>query len=550
MQESQTDFMTCIAVDFPDDVGEAAFDRSMFEQMMRIFKDWGIQRVYWQDYANGEMFYSMPNRGGNMRRTAENVGDILGTAVETAHAEGLELIAILKPFDCGMPMGRSHRGPEPLPRNPQLSPLNQTELQCMDFIRRRPDLRMRHRQAAELEQAQQQRVGRIEFFDETHKPGPIDPALFHIYTSPDNSGYRRYEKPFDFRYDQVFDERTGKEVLRLTLDGLDIHEPYLLFTCETMWNSIGNRFSLLARAYTPEGEAIPSTPGMVLVPGSHLGDSSVLFNYVAGVPSGCSRWTQREVLARRIPLDGPDGCFALALGVDPYMTGALCPAEPEAREIWLEWTRRCLAAGADGIEYRISNHNSPFDCHAYGYNDAVVAEYRRRHGIDILTEPHDANRKAAILGDGYTTFLREAATLVRGAGKTMYHHICADMFPEPGERHWLDIEWQWRTWMESGLLDGITLKGAVPGPLAGKTRSLGGETARKAGIPFYYSPWHSDAIGKPARFEFIRDQYRRARADADAAGFIVYESAAVLDIRPGSVRPHFETFKQYLEPGT
>jgi hypothetical protein len=123
-----------------------------------------------------------------------------------------------------------------------------------------------------------------------------------------------------------------------------------------------------------------------------------------------------------------------------------------------------LAAGVDGIDLRISSHGNMVDePFAYGFNEPVLDEYRRRHGHDFGGDDAELSRIAEIRGDHYTDFVREASRKVRDAGKKLQFHMHTEAFrsnPVHGQIMGIPphVDFQWRTWLEEGLADGITLR--------------------------------------------------------------------------------------------
>ncbi len=446
-----------VVVDFPDDVIKMPFDKAQLAVMMRYIRQWGFQRVYWSDY--GRPYYSGMDRHGHIARTEAAVGEILKAAVNAAKAEGLEIYAWIKPFEGGSnysPIGRGEKNDDPL-----LNPLGLYAYGTMHFLRNNAHLRMRHRQAHLLEEARGRCIGRIDIrahnTTEFERPG----ERVRLYTCADNYGYKPYAGPCRVELLDEPDEN-GVERTVLRFADLAIDEPFVLFVSESNGAAIRNTHAQIVRVYDPDGNLIPSTPAFNFSAGRSLRDTRALFNHGMGGAwnadgDGINLAFQKALL----PFDGPNMLFAVALGVDPYISGALCPAEPGARKVWLDWTRECLDAGVDGIDFRPSAHISPFNIDDYGYNAPVVEEYRRRHGVDILAEPHDKDLKRAILGDGYTRFLQEAAALIRDRGAKVQHHLTAEDLKlstlEGHDLQRLGIQWQWERWIEENLVDEWTL---------------------------------------------------------------------------------------------
>jgi len=88
-----------VVVDFYDDLLPCHFTERTLQEMMRIFRSWGIRRVYWcgQSYASG--LYegeTSPGIEEHARRTYEEIGEFIPAAAASAHAEGMEFYVEFK----------------------------------------------------------------------------------------------------------------------------------------------------------------------------------------------------------------------------------------------------------------------------------------------------------------------------------------------------------------------------------------------------------------------------------------------------------------------
>lgn len=539
-------FKLSVVVDFPDDVIKMAFDKAQLAAMMRYLKRWGFQRVYWSDY--GRPYYgdwgSCPSIDRHIVRTEAAVGEILKAAVEAAKAEGLEIYAWLKPFEGGSNYDPSGRGEKI--DDPRLNPLGLYAYGSMRFLRENAHLRLKHRQAHLLEESRGRRIARIDI--RAHDRAVIESPRerVRLYTSADNYDYQPLAGGYRVELLDEPDEN-GKTRTVLRFSGLAIDVPFVMFVTESAGGAISNTHAEIVRVYDPGGNAIPSTPAFNFHAGPSLRRTRALFNHgMGGAWNADADGINLAFQKKLLPFDGWNMLFAVALGVDPYISGALCPSEPGARKVWLDWTRECLDAGVDGIDFRPSAHISPFNIDDYGFNPPVVEEYKRRHGVDILTQPHDKNLKRAILGDGYTQFLREAAALIRARGAKVQHHLGAEELKlstlEGHDLQHFGIQWQWERWIAEGLVDEWTL-----GQWGSWWRWEPGIELLRSRAPdarYHYRVWHSTARGtggsaQPARYEILRDQIAWSRRDPRAAGYMVYESEILFDCRDGELVPAY-----------
>ena len=110
----------------------------------------------------------------------------------------------------------------------------------------------------------------------------------------------------------------------------------------------------------------------------------------------------------------------------------------------------------------------------YGYNEPIVAEFKRRHGVDIRTEPFDREAWYRLRGEYLTEFLRELHAALGAQGKRLSMTLRCDepnvpqvwygtgtQIPGAGGVH-LD----WGTWVAEGVVDELfTWTGGDPKPL-------------------------------------------------------------------------------------
>jgi hypothetical protein len=155
--------------------------------------------------------------------------------------------------------------------------------------------------------------------------------------------------------------------------------------------------------------------------------------------------------------------------------------------------------------------------------------------------PVEPARLAAIRGDFYTEFVREAAAAVRSRGRRMHLHLHAEAFrPDPvfGQQNGVpaNIDFQWRRWIEEGLADEVTLRTswfeAAEDPLGSATRRsrlsrvlsdpvvadmLSAAAARN--LPVTLNRY----IGRAAGLGEYLDDLSQAAKDGRFSGFDVYE---------------------------
>ena len=155
---------------------------------------------------------------------------------------------------------------------------------------------------------------------------------------------------------------------------------------------------------------------------------------------------------------------------------------PEVRKYWCDYfVKRAIAMGADGVDVRAANHKDAPSWLAFSYAEPVLAAFRSRFG----REPDgrsaaDLERIRRLRGEGFTQFLREAGALLRASGRKLEAHVEATMKSSPAYAGYQGIHFDWHTWLDEKLIDGVNLKYLGPFnrfvrgelmPLARKTKT-------------------------------------------------------------------------------
>lgn len=118
--------------------------------------------------------------------------------------------------------------------------------------------------------------------------------------------------------------------------------------------------------------------------------------------------------------------YGIARGSIAYIPGGLCEAYEEVREYWLSQVRKWLEYGADGIDIRPQSHSTmAIDYTNYGYNEPIVERYQELYGVDIRNGEVDYLKLAAIRGDFFLEFLKEASELTHSFNAVFSTHLVA-----------------------------------------------------------------------------------------------------------------------------
>jgi len=222
-----------------------------------------------------------------------------------------------------------------------------------------------------------------------------------------------------------------------------------------------------------------------------------------------------------VVIDHPDFNVAVgfARGVDRWKM-IPDPSTRNGLRFLLGRVRRLLKAGVDGIHLRLQHHLQFVGAQFYGYSDAVVAEYNRRHGTDITDGLPDRERFEEVHGDFYTEFYRRTRELADFAGVNVILAV-----PEvQGFMCELPVRLQWDRWIGLGLADAIMLKNVYPGTMLGEALRV---LTRRHNMPLYFNPYDDRGGGGPGR----QQRYERLLArsiDAGHDGYNRYEGHCIL----------------------
>ncbi len=553
-------FLLSATVDFPDDVEFGVYTPDLLEKLVTMLRGLGVKRIYWLYYGDvdpaSEWAGTMIEYMKFGRATLERIGEPVKAAVPVAHRHGLELYAVLKPYNTGLagtyPAGSPGAGATRLRR------IGGTIQQAIPFVERHPEMRIRRRPEPRPAGLESTSVRRIRLVKKDDSATRIRKENLQLWASSDNYRYRRLDAPFALRESvepaprevrDYYGERVtarGAPVRVLTLEGLDLNDRFVAVTTDLPGRRGDFRNTALAmiEVFGAGAEPLPivvATLSAIWTTPRSFRDGGLEFDSgygpflvdldVNNEPGRGVEWSRAQ-----------GGCIAFARGKNEYLAVAPCEVYPEVQRLWLGWIDRLLAAGVDGIDLRVSAHGTLTDePHAYGWNEPVVAEYRRVHGADLRSEPHDPALLSALRGEHYTRFVREASRRVRARGKRMQVHVHTEAFradPCHGQLMGFpaNIRFEWQRWLRERLVDGITLRtswfegmedpfsarsqrsrmpAALEDPVVEEALAL----STRLGLPAYLNRYISRAVGLD---EYVAD-LDRIFHDPRFAGFDIYE---------------------------
>ena len=165
--------------------------------------------------------------------------------------------------------------------------------------------------------------------------------------------------------------------------------------------------------------------------------------------------------------------------------------DPEVQERLLALVDETLEYEVDGMYLSTRSHSwyacfcSPgWDEHLepLGFNECVVEEYRRRHGVDIRYDDYDDEEFLRIKGEHFSDVLSQVGGKLHAAGKSFIagvspdrYELCVE-FEAKGRLggQYLHLYKDWEKWADEGAIDGLCSERSCPSEkiLDGPTLSL------------------------------------------------------------------------------
>ncbi len=488
-------------VDFHGYMGVAPFTHKTFDRLFEEFADWGVRRVHWIDYGRRREGWWDHAAGvsDNALRTMDNVGEILPAAVTAAHRHGVELYALFKPFDMavgsipeGTPDGRATAG---VPRiGGPLVGLPRFCAEHRDWVSsRRP---------GSWGDAQNQTIDRIELVKDDEAVADFSVADIELFVSDDNGNYH----PF-LGHVSRSEAIESVELLKQTIDGprstgrrrnarvmrlsgLSIAAKYILLRVPGRDGSFVNTLADMVRVHGELGIEQRLTLGLSPRGGVSADPlrRGIAFDYFPGIPSAV--FPGFEPMSFPIALDQHAGVLAIARGKNRDQIAVMSPAYDRVCDWWLAWIDAALDDGADGIELRERNHHSPLSWLETGFEQPVRDAMIQQTGVDPWSDPDpDQAALRQIRGQFYTRFLRRAKALVASRGRKLGLHVSVGMDMDTRQGAAMQMRWDWRTWLQEGLADSVTMKEIWPGSRFANELH---EVASARNVPVIFTPYGGD----------------------------------------------------------
>jgi len=131
-------------------------------------------------------------------------------------------------------------------------------------------------------------------------------------------------------------------------------------------------------------------------------------------------------------------------------------AYPEARRYWTNLVQDIVTRyDVDGLYLDTRTEcMAPDYADQFGFNPPVVEEYRRRYGVDMLTQDFDIEAWRALRGEYFTQFLSEISSVAHGRGKPLSLGTArGDYIGFPLG----NMKLEWRKWIATKTIDELHL---------------------------------------------------------------------------------------------
>jgi len=558
------EFLVAMTVDFADDLlrAERPWVEKDFRGLVAQLHEWGIQRVYWiynGDWHTGRwndcgLFFA--DQTGKAEKTFRNVPSPLSVVADEAHKRGMTAYAIIKPYDFANNLTSLPDDPDqlPPPGTKRLWSCGGYATRIMPFLTAHPELLMQRHPYGTDATSPGSPVRTIEIYSHDDAPFPFAASDVKLLVSDDNARYRPYSGPVrivervEERREVVYhwsgnrQGQAGTRVRVLALHGLDIREKYFAVKLASARPGplVANRLCALAEVFMDGDEPLPFTLGMRAkqqfavrgkmwrwMPGT-LEEGGANFEFLFGIPSfradgfGMDSWWA---------VDSAHDFLAFCRGKSPHAY-ALSYAHKESRDFLVSFVAGCLDTGVDGVDLRLNSHCSTFEPQAYGFNPPVVEEFRRRYGVDVLTEDFDWFDWQKLQGEYLTQAIREVSSLIRSRGKKCQVHLGHYCATTDRQVSYFNLYHDWKTWLREGLVDETTHKDSrLDSPLCHDVRALSDEL----GLPFYECRRHG-CIRPGETWGELESRVARTAREFGMDGVIFYENAEaqILGGAPGT----------------
>lgn len=465
--------------DFPDDARKI-YTKSTMDLMMKRLKQAGVSRVCFQYYGNKDYGYFWDHDAPIYKdtvKTANIMPNFSREYVKAAQKYGMETVAVMRPQEQGVWYTYSPFYKETV-NGRGVDCLGGRMLINTKFLQENPHLRIKRRSWDVDPDVQNKTVCSIKLKKQNDIHSRIQKENIVIYTSSNNSNYKKYEGIFDISFSYETAEKdvvvsmfakdyptttitkAGDRVESVIISGLDISEKFLAVGVKCSGQaddeiSFKNTPINMISIFDEDGIEICATPGST-VRGTPTGDPHLFagFNFDDGFG---------HIFETILDTSDEERFIAICKGKSEYAHGTLCACEPKVKEYWYEWLEKAMDDCYDMVGQRIECHSMHVDePDAYGYNDCIKEEYEKRFG-QCAEKDMALEKIAQIRGDAYTEYFSECARRIKARGKKVILNLNVEMLydPIPAVRQMaypLNVEWQWEKWIKAMEPDEINIR--------------------------------------------------------------------------------------------
>ncbi len=486
----QKEFYLSALIDFPDDVLYGMTKRESVVDLLQKLKECNVKRIFWYYYGKDDDSYysnaSNPGENyGNFAKMLANIPSFNRFVVDTAHRLGMEIVGVMRNSESGNAALYSEFYPEmrEAAKRHQVKSLGGYVGGPNKYLQAHPESRIKRRTFDIDSAAEKMNISKIELRKQNDLPTKIRKENIKIYVSDNNYNYREYEGDFSFEignavcdvdvwvakddmpYRRKRITKSGDRVTTIVLSGFEIEEGFVAVTCNCgasgdpenaeidFLNTLSNSIS----CYAKDGTVIPISVGNDF---KIWGDPKKRSWKECGlaIDNGFG-----DYFDFGFDIPGKECVIGFAKGKNRYVHSHLCECDEGVQKYWLEALESCINNGFDMITSREENHSIMInDAFAFGYNDSVKEKYFARYG-KCEEKDMDPQKIAKIRGDVYSELFIEGAKRVREMGKKVALTLNLEMlhYPIPLERIFaypMNVEWQWRRWLEEIKPDEIVIR--------------------------------------------------------------------------------------------
>lgn len=451
-------------------IKEFVHTREQYESVAKALAEDGFNRVYAVvNHPGAPGCASAANQWNDPGETNKTVADSLivsGSAnfefLYACHNEGLEVIAVYKPYEGG---GVSKGEGADLSNSLFYEEtVGGYWTSYSTFISENPEMRLSRKAEPDKDAIKNDVITKIDaaFFLDAYDyrnwtgskitlnkilDSRVNTTPIKLYVSKNNLDYTEYTGDYEVEFtieERLYLDENNWPLLNkksrclvATIDGIEIGPEYQ-YLALAMTDKTGRTIisQSMINIYNAQGEELPTTIGSYVRrskgewttrPDDYLWGAE---SGVAGTDEKCLEYFESWGFEFDYNGTGVNAdtsfinayVYGIARGNFQYAKGALCEAYPEVREHWLNEIKYLLTMGYDGIEIRLQAHSFMISDYAYyGFNEPLMQAYIEKYGEDPRTfssvSKETAYRIACLRGDYLLQFLTEAAEMTHAEGK-------------------------------------------------------------------------------------------------------------------------------------